>query len=105
MDAAIAALIRESLQAQITTEAPHALDYPSQHVSGQTVCASIVGRRLSPTAEEEHPHGQGLRKILLVQPFGCEALVRIRHEKRHELPRSMVLDVRLQTQLSLWATF
>src|SRR5262244_2892599 len=30
MDAAIAALVRQSLQAQIATETPHALDYPSQ---------------------------------------------------------------------------
>src|SRR5262249_36343766 len=55
MDAAIAALVRESLQAQITPEAPHALDHPSPHVSRQTVGASLVGRSLSPAAEEEHP--------------------------------------------------
>src|SRR5262244_1516184 len=103
MDAAIAALVRESLQAQITTEAPHALDHPSQHVSRQTVCASIVGRRLSPAAEEEHPHGQGLRKVLRIQPFGCVAIVRIGNQKGHELLRSRVLDVRLQTELPVWA--
>src|SRR5262245_8034653 len=104
MDTAIAALVRESLQAQITPEAPHALDHPSQYVSRQTVCASIVGRSLSPAAEEEHPHGQGLRKVLRIQPFGCAALVRIGNEKGHELLRSRVLDVHLQTQLSVWAT-
>src|SRR5499433_1818918 len=104
MDAAITALVRESLQAQITAEAPHALDHPSQNVSRQTVCASIVGRRLSPAAEEEHPHGQGLCKVLRIQPFGCAALVRIGNEKGHELLRSRVQDVRLQTQRSLWAT-
>jgi hypothetical protein len=47
MDAAIAALIRQSLEAQITTETPHALDYPSQDVSRQSWCAPIVGLRLS----------------------------------------------------------
>src|SRR5215467_10676670 len=104
MDAAIAALVRESLQAQITTEAPHALDHPSQHVSRQTGCASMVGRSLSPAAEEEHPHGQGLRKGLPIQPFGCAALVRIGHEKGQELLRRRVLDVHLHTQRSLWAT-
>src|SRR5215813_9397858 len=50
MDAAIAALVRESLQAQITTEAPHALDHPSQYVSRQTVCASLGGQSLSTTS-------------------------------------------------------
>jgi hypothetical protein len=94
MDAAIAALVGQSLEAQITTKTPHALNYPSQDVSRQTVCAPIVGLRLNPPAEEEHPHGQGLRKVLRVQPFGCTALVRIGNEKRHELLRSSVLEVR-----------
>src|SRR5262247_1832569 len=104
MDAAIAALVRESLQAQITPEAPHALDHPSQHVSRQTGCASLVGRSLSPAAEEEHPHGQGLRQGLRIQPFGGAALVRLGHEKGYELLRRRVLDVHLHTQRSLWAT-
>src|SRR5262249_47015141 len=47
MDAAIAALVRERLQAQITIEASHALDHPSQDVSRQTVWASLGGRSLS----------------------------------------------------------
>ena len=65
MDAAIAALIRQSLEAQITTKTPHALNYPSQHVFRQAVCAAIIGRRLSlPPAEEQHPHRQGLYKAL-----------------------------------------
>src|SRR5262249_41913211 len=104
MDAAIAALVRESVQAQIIIEASHALDHPSQHVSRQTVCTSIAGRGLSPAAEEEHPHCQGLCKVLRIQPFGCVALVRIGNKKRHELLRSRVHDVRLQTQPSVWAT-
>src|SRR5262245_50850879 len=69
MDAAIATLVRKSLQAQITIEASHALYYPSQHVSRQTVCANVVGRRLSPAAEEEHPHSEGLCKVLRIQFF------------------------------------
>ena len=104
MDAAIAALVRQSLEAQITTKTPHALDYPSQHRSRQTGRAPIVGLRRNPPAEDEHPHGQGLRKVLRVQPFGCTALVRIGNEKRHELLRSSVLEVRLQMQLSVQAT-
>ena len=97
MDAAIAALVRQSLEAQITTKAPHALDYSSQHVSRQPGCASIVGLRLNPPAEEEHPHGQSLRKGFRVQPFSCIALVRIGNEKRHELLRGRVLEVCVQT--------
>ena len=66
MDAAVAALVRESLQAQIRIERLHALDYPSQHVFWQTVRTAIVGWRLSPSAEVEHPHRQGLCKILCI---------------------------------------
>ena len=105
MDAAVAALVRESLEAQIRIERPHALDYPSQHVSRQAVCAAIVGWRLSLSpAEEEHPHRQGLREVLYLELFGCVALIRIGNEKGHELLRGWVLEFRLQTQLSLWAT-
>jgi hypothetical protein len=104
MDAAITTLVRQSLQAQIRTEGPHTLDYPSQHVSRQSGCAPIIGLRLSLPALVEHPHGQSLRKVFRVQLFGCTALVRIGNEKRHELLRGRVLKVNLQTQLFLWAT-
>ena len=50
MDAAIAALVRQSLEAQITTKTPHALEYPPQHLSRQTGCGPIVGLRLNPPA-------------------------------------------------------
>src|SRR5262249_58542687 len=42
MDTAIAALVCQSLQAQIAIEAPHAIDYPPQHVSRQSGRARIV---------------------------------------------------------------
>jgi hypothetical protein len=57
MDAAIAALVRQSLQAQIRIKTPHALNYSSQHVSGQTGYALFVGARLSRPAQVEHLHG------------------------------------------------
>jgi hypothetical protein len=77
MDTAIAALVRQSLQAQIATETPHALDYPSQQVSRQSGRAPIVGLRANPLVLIEHSYSQGLRKVLRVQPFGRKALVRI----------------------------
>ena len=70
MDTAIAALVRKSLQAQIATETPHALDYPSQHVSRQNGRAPVVGLRPGLPALVEHSHGQRLRKVFRVQPFG-----------------------------------
>jgi hypothetical protein len=103
MNAAVAALVRESLQTQITIEMPHALDYPSQDVSRQSGCAPVVGLRLSLPAQEERPHDQGLRKVFRVQLFGCITLVRIGNEKRHQLLRSGVLEVCLQTQLAVGA--
>src|SRR6478672_1946021 len=66
MDAAVAAFVCESLQAQITIEIPHALDYPSQHVSRQSGCASVVGLRLSVSAQVERPQDEGLRKMFRV---------------------------------------
>src|SRR5262249_28265989 len=70
MDAAIAALVRQSLQAQITTEAPHALDHSSQHMSRQRGRAATVGLRPNLLALVEHSYVQRLRKVLRVQPFG-----------------------------------
>src|SRR5215510_4502656 len=49
MDAAITALVRESLQAQITAEAPHALDHPSQNVSILSMSARPPGPTLFPS--------------------------------------------------------
>src|SRR5262249_11627457 len=103
MDTAIAGLVRQSLQTQITTEAPHALDYPSQHVSRQSGRAPIVGLRPGLSSVVEHSHDPRLRKILRVQPFACKALGRIGNKKRHELLSGRVLKGYLQTQLSLRA--
>lgn len=60
MDAAVSTLVRQSLQAQVITEIPHALDDPSQHVSRQSGCAPIIGLKLRLSGQEEHPQRQGM---------------------------------------------